>query len=209
MDWQGLAKGVGAFGLEFLGNTILGPTGAQLGGKLAEAIGLKDGATATQEEVEQALRDAPPEVIVEIKKLDADLKKRQLEHVETMQGLISGETTQTLESVNQTMRKEAEQGHPWAGAWRPFWGFVSAGAFGVAILGLFILAAIGVAKGNEALLKHIPDFTAQLAILFGIPGAILGVASWHRGQMQRIQAGETKPSILGTVQTIFKGGNSG
>jgi len=201
-DWTGVAKNVGAMGLEFIGNTLLGPTGGQLGGQLAKSLGLKD--DATPDEVAQALSTASPEQIVELKRIEADLAKAKLQHDQEMSRIVSGETTTALTTVNTTMQEETKQGHPWSGAWRPFWGFASAVAFFVAVVGIFILAWKAIKTGDEKLLGMIPTLVGQLGMLFAVPGAILGVASWHRGQMQRIQAGETKPSLLGALGNMVK-----
>lgn len=201
-DWTGVAKSVGAMGLEFIGNTLLGPTGGQLGGKLAKSLGLKEDASPA--EVEQAIQSASPEQLVELKKIEASMAEAKLKHEQEMSRIVSGETTETIGAVNTTMQAEAAQGHPWSGAWRPFWGFVSAIAFFVAVAGIFILTWKAIKESDATILKMIPDLVAQLAMLFAIPGAILGVASWHRGQKQRIEAGETKPTILGTINSLVK-----
>lgn len=71
--------------------------------------------------------------------------------------------------------------------WRPIWGLVSAGAFA-----LTVLAVLGVVVfGSVEQLEHIPAVLSGLAILFGVPGAILGAASWKRGEekVERIRQG--------------------
>jgi TRAP-type C4-dicarboxylate transport system permease small subunit len=74
--------------------------------------------------------------------------------------------------------------------WRPIWGIVSAAAFFVVCCLCCWLGFIAVSSGNINALNMIPQLITAFAALFSIPGAILGVASWHRGKEKRIQAGE-------------------
>jgi hypothetical protein len=131
----------------------------------------------------------------------AELEKLALQKaIAETEGDASG-----IREVNQSIRMEAQQGHPWSGAWRPFWGFASAIAFTIAIMGIFILAAYAIKKGDAKMLGYIPTLTIQLAALFAIPGAILGVASYHRGIKQRIEAGESsKSGIMDAVISRIK-----
>lgn len=200
-DWKKTAKSLGAMGLEFIGGAVLGPAGGQVGGKLASVLGLKD--DASPEEVEQALQSATPDQMIRLREIDAQLKKAQMAHAEEMSRIVSDETTGVIRTVNTTMQAEAAIGHPWSGAWRPFWGFVSAIAFFVAVIGIFVMAGWAIKQGDEKLLAQIPTMILYLGGLFSIPGAILGVASWHRGQKQRIEAGETKATVLGTVNNFL------
>lgn len=99
-------------------------------------------------------------------------------------------TSAQLETVAQTMRVEATQAG-WAGKWRPFWGFVSAVAFGISVLGIIGWVAYALITRQLELLKVVPELIFALTTLFSVPGAILGVASWHRGVEKRILAEKT------------------
>ncbi|MFT6915619.1 MAG: hypothetical protein ACJAWL_001929 [Motiliproteus sp.] len=90
------------------------------------------------------------------------------------------------------MRVEATSENWWSSAWRPFWGFVSATAFGIISIAITVFFAILAYKDPSEAIKTLPTFITSLAALFAIPGAILGVSAWHRGQAQRIRAGEVK-----------------
>lgn len=113
-------------------------------------------------------------------------------HIEAMRGLEVEETTKIIESVNATMRVEATSQHWWVSAWRPFWGAASAVAFVICILCDAALAFYALKTGQQELLNIIPSLVTAQATLFAVPGAILGVASWHRGKEKRIIAGETQ-----------------
>ena len=190
MDWKGIGKSVASMGLKVLGGAIGGPGGAAIGGEVAEALGLSR--DASPEQVNQALASASPESLVRLKEIEASIVKANLEAGIKHHEIDAG----TIDSVNQTMRVEVQQGHPWAGAWRPFWGFCSAVAFFVAVAGIIGLTAYAISTKKPGLLSSVPGLISSLAMLFSVPGAILGVASWHRGQKQRIEAGEVKQPLL-------------
>lgn len=92
------------------------------------------------------------------------------------------EETKRLESVNQTMREEAKSEDPWSRRWRPFWGFVSAIVFAVVCVYVLILLHVAIIGKDPNALAAIPNVIAQMVLLFGIPGAILGIASWGRSK---------------------------
>ncbi len=95
-----------------------------------------------------------------------------------------------IESVNKTMQAEANAKWWWSAFWRPLWGVISAVAFGAVTIFFCYLAYKSVVAGDTEALALMPQLISTFAMLFGIPGAILGVTAWHRGKMQRIQAGE-------------------
>ncbi len=88
-------------------------------------------------------------------------------------------------AVNQTMQAESKSEHWPQYSWRPFWGFLSAIAFGF-VTGLCCYLAFEAVLGDRPeLLTSIPVLVSSFATLFAIPGAILGVTAWHRGQEKR------------------------
>jgi hypothetical protein len=115
------------------------------------------------------------------------------------------EETKRIGTVNKTMQTEAKSEDPWTRRWRPFWGFSSAVAF-LFVCGLCCwLAFDAVASRDAGALKMIPEVVAAFATLFAIPGAILGVASWHRGKKQRVEAGESSGLVSGLAGKLFGG----
>lgn len=121
----------------------------------------------------------------------------QLEtHVQEVNLEYFREETERIESVNRTMRVEAKADDPWPRRWRPFWGFVSGGAFGFIIVIVALCLGYVAFKDPVEFIKNLPMIISALVMLFGIPGTILGVTAWHRGKMQRIEAGEqSKPEV--------------
>ncbi|MBU2549238.1 MAG: holin family protein [Proteobacteria bacterium] len=97
---------------------------------------------------------------------------------------------EVLAQVNETMRAEAASKNWWTSGWRPYWGFVAGTAFGMVCLLCCVLAYMAIIGGKSEAMAMIPQVIGAFTALFGIPMAILGIASWHRGKMQRIQAGE-------------------
>ncbi len=117
---------------------------------------------------------------------------------------LAQEVSKQIESVNQTMRVEAS-GHAWASMWRPFWGFASAVAFFLCVLGIIGLLGYAIYKNNIDFINAIPALVMAVTALFSIPGAILGVSAWHRGKMQRVEAGEdfaTGGGITGIIKAV-------
>lgn len=163
-----------------LGAAMGGPAGGLLGAAVAGALGVGN----DPNEIEQALRIDP----------NAAIKLRELESNEKVslatlakEQYVSDNTTEAaeLETVNATIREESKSEKWYVAGWRPFWGFVSGAAFGAVALFTCMLAYRAIVEGDAAAMTMIPQFVTSMAVLFGIPGTILGIASWHRGAMQR------------------------
>ncbi|MEJ1436564.1 MAG: 3TM-type holin [Candidatus Sedimenticola sp. (ex Thyasira tokunagai)] len=150
-----------------------GEVAEKAAGVVASVLGTTDPAEARRR------LEANPEIALQLK-----------EALYNFQIQIEREKTKRLQSVNQTMQAETQAKHWWSSAWRPFWGACSAVVFFLAVIGILILAGKAVTTGNQAAINMIPTLVTNLTLLFGVPGAILGVASWHRGKEKRIQAGE-------------------
>lgn len=184
-----------------LGLIMGGPAAPIIGGMVAKVLGVDP----EPDKIEAALKTASPETLARIREIEIT-KKAEIEKLAIEQGivLIKAEAAR-IESVNATMRVEAQSEDKWTRRWRPFWGFSSCIAF------FMICAAIAwsIFSGDSVVLKELGSIVTAIAILFSIPGAILGVASWHRGQKQRVQAGEVKgPGLIKTlVGGLARGGS--
>lgn len=93
-------------------------------------------------------------------------------------------------TVNATMQAEGKSEHWAQWGWRPYWGFASGTAFAFVCGLVCYLGYEAVLSRDQNALRMIPDLVGAFAMLFSVPGAILGVASWHRGKQKRIAAGE-------------------
>ncbi len=160
--------------------SLIGLFDKDAGATAEKAAKIVTSVVGTDDEAEARRRlEANPELMIRLREALLGFQVRVLE-----------EETKRLEMVNATMRVEAQSDKWWVSGWRPFWGFVSALAFAF-VAGLVCwLGFKAVAAGDQAAMRMIPDLVSAMALLFGIPGAILGVASWHRGKEKRIRAGE-------------------
>ena len=107
---------------------------------------------------------------------------------------LAQEDNKAIAEVNATMRAEAASEHWPQWSWRPFWGFSSGLAFlAVAILCCW-LGYLSVSAHDTTALTMIPQLVSAFATLFAIPGAILGVTAWKRGQekIEKIKASDAK-----------------
>lgn len=95
------------------------------------------------------------------------------------------EDTKRLQAVNNTMQKEADSKNWWTSGWRPFIGFITGIAFFVVCIQIGMITFDAIEAKDKDALNMIPTLIFNYTTLFGIPGAILGIASHHRGQMQR------------------------
>ena len=135
-----------------------------------------------------------PAAIAEAIKADpnAAMKLAEIEsnNRTALEGQVIAAETKRLGEINATMRTEANSDKWWVSGWRPFWGFISAIAFAILVGFVCFLAYKAIMGGKPEAMVMIPQLIGAFAALFGIPGAILGVASWHRGKEKRIKAGE-------------------
>lgn len=189
--WDKVRKPLGAIA-PLLGSA-LGPGGSIVGTMVAEVLGVED----NPDSVAQALETVSPEKKAELLALQEN-NRHELQKLTLQKAISDNELDASIiGDVNETMRAETAQGHPWSGAWRPFWGFCSAIAFVLAVLGIFAIAGYAIYKADAALFSHLPTLIFYLAALFAIPGGILGVTAYHRGIMQRVEAGDIpKPGLM-------------
>ena len=96
-----------------------------------------------------------------------------------------------LQTVNATMQAEIANSASEAWyqkGWRPFNGFcVGAGAF-VGVVFTCVLFYRAIVGRDATALNVLPQLAFSLASILSIPGAAVGIASWHRGVTQRLQA---------------------
>jgi hypothetical protein len=79
VNWQDLARTVAKVGLPALGAALPLPGGAVVGKMIADALGVEP----TPEAVTAALQ-ADPDALPKLKKIEADVAAREMEHEETM-----------------------------------------------------------------------------------------------------------------------------
>lgn len=183
MDWKDIGEKIVGMGLPLLGTAIAGPAGGAVGSLVANVLGVRE---PTPEKIMGRLDS-------ESEKARLALESLQAQHRFELESLSLQCATREIQAVNMTMQAESKSEDPWSRRWRPFWGFCSAVAWTVMAFGIAWDIATG--KGGEVIgaLAHVPES------YWLIPLTILGVASYHRGKKQRIEAGES---------LVSKGGGS-
>jgi hypothetical protein len=88
--------------------------------------------------------------------------------------------------INKTMQVESQSAKWWVSGWRPFIGFITGIAFAIVCIQIGMITFDAIDKNNKDALNMIPTLIFNYTTLFGIPGAILGIASHHRGMLQRL-----------------------
>lgn len=177
MDWKSLGKALVDLGLPSLGGALGGPAGVAIGKVLANKV--TGNANATPDEVLAVFDKDRATAMNEARKLE-------LVHEQTLFRLAADAETKLVESVNATMRSEAASEKWPQYSWRPFWGFASAVAFFACVIYVLILMHMAIIGKQMEALRVIPDLVTSMTMLFGIPGAILGVASWWRGKQKTV-----------------------
>lgn len=189
--WDKVKKGL-AGAAPLLGTVLGGPGGGALGSLVASVLGTDD----EPEAIAVAIEGASPEQLTRLKEIQLN-NHAAIERLMIEQGIVEAKSDASkIESVNATMRVETKAEDPWTRRWRPFWGYMTAGAFFMVIgfLCYFIVTA------TAAELMLLPAIVTAIATLFAIPGAILGATAWHRGVMQRVKAGEQKaPGLMAAL----------
>ena len=152
MDWSNVGTKLAQIGLPLLGAALPIPGGAAIGRAMATFV--TGNHAATPEQTIAALNDPV-----------AQEKAREFyaqNQTAILQAQLAAETAQ-IESVNATMRTEADSKNWPTWTWRPFIGFV----FGTMCFGdYFILPLLGIES---------PKLPQEMFVAFM---AILGVASW-------------------------------
>ncbi|UIJ36888.1 holin family protein [Desulfobaculum bizertense] len=197
MEWSDVGKKVLGLGLPILGTALAGPAGTAVGGLVASALGLSD---SSPEQVMNSLE-------TDSQKSTTALAALQNNHRFELERLSIQSATQELLAINSTMQAETRSEDPFSRRWRPFWGFCSALSW--SLMSAAIAWDIACGKNGEVIgkLSSIPES------FWLIPLTILGVASYHRGKKQRIEAGELYSApqdtgLLGKIRSSLLGQQS-
>jgi len=190
MNWKDLGKRIAKYAPE-LGAAFGGPGGAAIG-TLASLVAGAFGLTpdAKPEEIIAAI-EKDPQAAVKLREIETNAKVEI--HRLNVQLAIqeSQQETVRLQAVNATMQSESKSEHWPQYSWRPVNGF----AFPIAVITIyFVLPLLGKAVPN------VPEWVWMGWL------CILGVTTWHRGRMQRAQAGDNSQGVVaGVINAIKKG----
>ena len=118
--------------------------------------------------------------------------QQELNHIVIAE--LEAETKQ-LETINATMRIEAQSSDPFVRRWRPFFGYT------VAVTWFLLMLALGIVivmAPNEA--AAVITAMASLSTMWGIALTVLGISVNKRSQDKCVAAGQTLPTgIIATV----------
>lgn len=149
--------------LPTIGTALLGPLGGIAAKFVTDKLGISE---TTVENVKNILTGMSPEKLLELQVADKELEVKLAQMGYDSLAKIEECNLKALEAVNNTMQAESKSEHWPQYTWRPFIG----ANFGFYIASLWILPAFGRTPVTLSL-----DMIALI-------GAILGIASWHRGQ---------------------------
>jgi len=160
MQWKDVGKLVGEYA-PLLGDLLPIPYAGVAGKLIASTFGVEN----TPDAIHNAITN-DPDAAVKLAKLELDNKPL------LQQQTLTAETMR-IQSVNKTMQAESKSEHWMQWSWRPFIGFI----FGITFMGVyFALPLLKLAS---------PSIPSEAWMMMG---AVLGVASWHRGAAKVEQA---------------------
>jgi hypothetical protein len=201
-DWKNAGKAVKTVA-PILGGLVGGPLGSSAANAgasiLASALGVEEDPDQVMQVIEQ-----DPEALARVREAEIRHQTR-LRELRVEQAISQqAEETKRIQVVNATMQAEARSEHWAQWFWRPFCGFCAGGSLTLLVVFCAILAWRAISAGNEGAMRMIPDLIGAFLPIFGVFGAILGVASWHRGKKQRIEAGDSGGGGLAHVIEAIK-----
>lgn len=182
MDWGDVGRKLAEIGLPLLGAALPVPGGLALGKMLGAALGAK----------------SPEEALLKVLKTDEGRQKAEefqaLHQERILSLLIEAEKAERaadnadMTTVNQTMIEELRnsQNETWyQKGWRPANGFcVALGSF-VSVVAMCWLMYEAIIGKDITALNAIPALATSIGLILAVPGAAVGITSWHRGMQQR------------------------
>jgi hypothetical protein len=170
MDWSKVISSAEKVA-PLLATGLGGPLAGGIVATLESVFGLSPG-TATPDTLANAIA-IDPNAALKLKQAELDFKIQSLQ-----------EDTKQLIAVNETMQAESKSEHWTQYTRRPVWGFLSAGAFFIVCSAVCYLVYQAIENKDGTAMGNIPLIIGSFTTLFSVPGAILGIASWKRGDMQ-------------------------
>lgn len=124
------------------------------------------------------------------------------------------EETKRLEVVNQQMGREVESEDEYVRHWRPFWGYVSATAFGTMMFGFMGIAGWAIiwrTADAPEIISSLSGLITSTMPIWAIALTVLGVSVAKRSRDKAVAAGQTTaPGLLGALtQRLMRPDTSG
>ncbi|MBL1319609.1 MAG: hypothetical protein JKY80_02010 [Mariprofundaceae bacterium] len=160
MQWKDVGKLVGQYA-PLLGDLLPIPYAGVAGKLIASAFSVEN----TPDAIHNAIK-SDPDAAIKLAKLELDNKA-------LLQKQMLAAETGRIQSINKTMQDESKSEHWAQWMWRPFVGFI----FGITFIGVYFILPLAKIE--------VPLIPSEAWMMIG---AVLGVASWHRGAAKVEQA---------------------
>jgi hypothetical protein len=148
---------------------------------------------------------------VEKIKADPEMQLRFLQELNDHETRWWEEETKQIQTVNETMQNETRSEDPYVRRWRPTWGYLTAVAWFIQILGLMLIGGWSVydnpAKASE-IIAQLAALAGALTASWAMALAVLGVGVLARSKDKQVEAtGQPTQGVLDKVLSAFgKGG---
>lgn len=174
--------------------TAVGAAAGKAGEKALNAVAEYFGVEPNEKAVEQAIENATPEQMIELKKHLASMEMEM--EIEFLRARV-----QNLSDINRTMQVEQTSESLFKSGWRPLYGY---------ICGLGLVGEIGIIfyilYRSSNMVEAIPQISNLIVSFNGlwiVALPVLGVGIWDRGKTKnkRLEAGlpssQSVPTMLG------------
>lgn len=188
MNWSDITDAVGQTA-KVAGQALGGPAGGAVGGMIASALGVEE----SPEAVSKELKNNP--------EARAKLEKLEKQHTQEMRRMVLAAETNRLESINKTMRAEAQASDGYVRRWRPTFGYLCALAWAAqsgAVAWIIVSSPSEAATAVEAV--------SALTPMWGIALSILGINVSARSRDKRVAAGQDGRGMAERLVDKVKGG---
>jgi len=193
MDWKAMV-GTAA---PLIGSLLGTPAAGTVIGMVADALGT----------------DADPEAIARAVSSDPEaankLRRLELDHKASLRKMALEAETARLAEVNQTMRAEAASTDPYVRRWRPTYGYLTAAAWFVQMVGFTVILGFVAYRDPGQLAGVVGALGTVLTALLGLWGialAVLGVNISKRSQDKQVAAGQQPPGgFMGVIAKRLAG----
>lgn len=189
LDWKQLGTEIAKLGLPLLGAALPVPGGAAIGAALASHIGAP---SSDPTDILNVLA-ASTEAVQKAKEFELTHQETMLritlEHEATMRQADTADLTVVNNTIQEELKHSAEEAW-YQKAWRPFNGFVVGAGSLIGVIAVAILFFNALKLPAEAIglaCSQVPLLAGAIAAILAVPGAAVGITSWHKGQLQREQ----------------------
>ncbi len=156
-----------------IGGPIAGKVADTALGYISDTLGIE---SKNPDDIVEFLKNNP-NALIQLKELNTKLELKNIELLETEMKYNS----KNIQAVNMTMQAESRSDHFLQYAWRPIFGLVGAGVFGVIGIAIAVVFVYSSLYQDATALGAIRDIVDSSSVLFGCIAAVCGVTSYSRG----------------------------